>query len=58
VPNNGLFVISNAMITHPKQQIAVVNVNKIVNEFIKATANKKLSPEKMQKSVEVFGNKL
>jgi conjugal transfer pilin signal peptidase TrbI len=46
------------MIIHPKQQIAVVNVNKIVDEFIKTTANKKLAPEKMQKNIEAFGNKL
>lgn len=45
---------------HPQQQqqIATVDVSKIVDEFVKGTAQKKLPPEKMQSGIEAFGKKL
>jgi|GEM_PF-7091498 len=47
------------LVINPKPlQMATVDVNKIVDEFVKKTAERKLPNERMQKLVASFGNKL
>lgn len=56
----GMFLASIiAIVFYPKQpQIAVIDINKIVNDFVKSTSLKKLAPDKMKEEVTDFGVKL
>lgn len=54
-----LLMLAAVIAFYPRQpQIAVVDINKIVNEYAKNIAEKKLSTEKMKQEVSEFGVKL